>query len=285
MHDGSIELMVHRRTLHDDRQGVGEPLNETAYGTGLVVRGRHFLLLESPMFSAARHRPLGQHLFMSPLSTYALPTMSFANYSTQFRQTWSALNESIPANVHLLTLDQWAANVFLVRVEHYFEQNEDETYSKPAEIDLQVLFNALGEIREIVELALGGNFPLSDMHRLTWMTDERSASRQKPTGTKVITRGTTLLFHLCRTVGSDKHEHFAESNGDSHFPSDTEVDHARLFLRSHSNKTHPAVRTSLRVTAVRFTFLLFHEKRDVLRSLSTTPHDSSRRAFVLYIRR
>ena len=27
--DGEIELMVHRRCLHDDAFGVGEPLNET----------------------------------------------------------------------------------------------------------------------------------------------------------------------------------------------------------------------------------------------------------------
>ena len=41
--DGSIEIMLHRRILHDDKFGVGEPLNETAYGDGLVVRGKHLL--------------------------------------------------------------------------------------------------------------------------------------------------------------------------------------------------------------------------------------------------
>ncbi|CAF2909045.1 unnamed protein product [Rotaria sp. Silwood2] len=50
--DGSIEIMVHRRLLYDDRFVVGEPLNETAYDEGLVVRGRHFLIVEPPASSA-----------------------------------------------------------------------------------------------------------------------------------------------------------------------------------------------------------------------------------------
>ncbi|CAF5008610.1 unnamed protein product, partial [Rotaria sp. Silwood1] len=30
--------MLHRRTVYDDSEGVDEPLNETAFGKGLVVR-------------------------------------------------------------------------------------------------------------------------------------------------------------------------------------------------------------------------------------------------------
>ena len=52
IHDGSVEIMIHRRLLYDDALGVGEPLNETAYGEGLVVRGRHFLIVEPPASSA-----------------------------------------------------------------------------------------------------------------------------------------------------------------------------------------------------------------------------------------
>ena len=32
LQDGSIELMVHRRTVKDDSRGVDEPLNETDVG-------------------------------------------------------------------------------------------------------------------------------------------------------------------------------------------------------------------------------------------------------------
>lgn len=45
LEDGEVELMVHRRCLHDDAFGVDEALNETAYGEGLVVRGSHYLLV------------------------------------------------------------------------------------------------------------------------------------------------------------------------------------------------------------------------------------------------
>lgn len=41
--DGSLELMVHRRLLRDDAFGVGEALNETEYGEGLIARGKHHL--------------------------------------------------------------------------------------------------------------------------------------------------------------------------------------------------------------------------------------------------
>ena len=88
---------------------------------------RHFLIVESPEKSALYHRTAAQRLFMRPLTTYALPNVSYANYSTTYRQTWSALNDSLPYNVHLLTFDQWTSKVFLVRVEHYFELNEDAT--------------------------------------------------------------------------------------------------------------------------------------------------------------
>lgn len=45
LRDGELELMVHRRLLHDDAFGVGEALNETAFGKGLVARGTHWITI------------------------------------------------------------------------------------------------------------------------------------------------------------------------------------------------------------------------------------------------
>jgi len=76
--DGEAELMIHRRLLYDDAFGVGEPLNETAYGEGLVVRGKHWLIFAGADTGVpvSIHRPLAQEIYQSPLLTFhnAAPT-------------------------------------------------------------------------------------------------------------------------------------------------------------------------------------------------------------------
>ena len=168
--------MVHRRTLYDDSLGVGEPLNETAFGDGLVVRGRHLLVVESPASSAQYHRVQAQQLYMHPLATFSLTPWSYANYSAAYVQTWSALSDVLPLNVHLLTYEQLSPKEFLVRVEHYFELFEDRTYSEPVSFNLQSLFKTQGTISEAVEMTLGANLRLADMNRLQWLTDTMESS-------------------------------------------------------------------------------------------------------------
>ncbi|CAF1151796.1 unnamed protein product [Adineta steineri] len=174
--DGSVELMIHRRLLYDDRLGVGEPLNETAYGEGLVVRGKHILFIQPPATSALYHRVSSQGLYMHPLATFAIIPQTYDSYAAAYRQTWSALTDTLPLNVHLLTFEQLAPQIYRIRVEHYFELNEDETYSHPVTFNLQSIFKSIGQISEFTELTLTANLPLTDLKRLTWLSSEQESS-------------------------------------------------------------------------------------------------------------
>jgi lysosomal alpha-mannosidase len=151
-------------------------LNETAFGKGLVVRGKHVLIIETPSDSAILHRVNAQQLYMYPIATFALTNVSYETYSTTYRQTWSALTDTMPLNVHLLTFDQLGPEQYLIRIEHFFEQNEDATFSKPVQVDLQKLFNSQGKIIDLIELTLGANLLLTDMNRLNWTTTDNESS-------------------------------------------------------------------------------------------------------------
>jgi lysosomal alpha-mannosidase len=176
--------MVHRRILDNDpiTQSLAEALNETAYGQGLVVRGKHLLIIDTPSNSAMVHRTNAQQFYMQPISTFALTNMSYENYSMNYRQTWSALADIMPRNLHLLTLDQLSPKQYLIRVEHYFELNEDTIYSQPIQVDLQQLFHSLGQIIDLTELTLIANMPLAEMKRLNWTTTENESSYWDTTG-------------------------------------------------------------------------------------------------------
>ncbi|CAF1609132.1 unnamed protein product, partial [Didymodactylos carnosus] len=79
-------------------------------------------------------------------------------------------------NVHLLTFGQLGPKQSLVRLEHYFELNEDATYSHRVTFDLQLLFKSQGTIGELLELTLDANLALADLKRLDWLTGDNESS-------------------------------------------------------------------------------------------------------------
>lgn len=63
--EGSVEVMIHRRILHDDNRGVEEPLNETTPdGTGITVSLKHWLFFSK---GPAKQRQLQYDFDTQPL--------------------------------------------------------------------------------------------------------------------------------------------------------------------------------------------------------------------------
>uniref|UniRef100_A0A8C4E4T8 Lysosomal alpha-mannosidase n=1 Tax=Dicentrarchus labrax TaxID=13489 RepID=A0A8C4E4T8_DICLA len=164
IHNGSLEIMLHRRLLYDDVRGVGEPLNETSniFPKGLVVRGRLLLSLDRPPSAADAHRPLAQEVVLQPLLTF---TDGDLHPNTQLE--FSGLQAALPPAVHLLTLTQWDKDSVLLRLEHQFQSWESKLNSQPVTVNLQKLFSTL-EVLGVSELNLSANQWKDEMTRFHW---------------------------------------------------------------------------------------------------------------------
>ncbi|XP_077995437.1 lysosomal alpha-mannosidase-like isoform X2 [Glandiceps talaboti] len=163
--NGSMEIMIHRRLLYNGGGSVNEALNETGqYGDGLIVRGKHYIILEKPQNSAKIHRPLATQIF-------AKPTVMLSEWTTDWKSKYntkySSLTSDLPINAHLLTLEQWNDNKILLRLEHIFEDKEDQNLSSPVTVSLKNLLKSF-DIVNIEETTLDGNLPIKDAKRLHW---------------------------------------------------------------------------------------------------------------------
>lgn len=135
---------VHRRTLHDDNRGVAEPLAEPGqFGTGLIIRGRHRVIVDTISKSTSLHRTLGEHLMLKPypifvpdpsdpkayqdkyitsVSAADLATNSVLNVLFFTLLQYTFLNsEQLPSNVHLLTMEVMDKDSYLFRFENFME--------------------------------------------------------------------------------------------------------------------------------------------------------------------
>lgn len=221
LQSGQLEVVLHRRVLHDDWRGVGEPLNETACGCrhcscdGLIARGTHILTLEEPTQASRQRRRLQQEMSHPPLVAFrrdASPNDAAAvnkgNTITSDIMSGDSFGE-LPDNVQLLTLQRLSPDRLLLRLAHMYQEGEHATSSKSAKVDLTALLQRLlrigrRKILSLTEYNLSGSRPLDDVCRLKWQegrrlslavdvsdTHRQSASDDEPFDSSAETVGST----------------------------------------------------------------------------------------------
>ena len=188
--DGEIELMLHRRLLRDDAFGVGEALNETAFGEGLVVRGSHYVvggsIRDSDEF-AMKEKSLTLKMLLRPW-TLITPITNGTIMADAATSEGSGLAKKLPPNIHILTLEPWKDGTILLRLEHIFEVGETENLSKPVDINIQDLFSTF-TITSIEETTLGGNQWLKDLDRMKWEAETNDVLQTQGTSTPLVEIG------------------------------------------------------------------------------------------------
>ncbi|PNT63561.1 alpha-mannosidase At3g26720 [Brachypodium distachyon] len=174
--DGQIELMLHRRLLHDDGRGVAEALNETVCSIdqceGLVIEGKYYLKIDPQGEGARWRRTFGQEIY-SPL-LLAFSEQDGGNWVNSHVPSFSAMDPtySLPENVALLTLQELEDGSVLLRLAHLYEAGEHKDLSALASVDLKRVFPDK-KISKIVETSLSANQERAAMEkkRLKWKVE------------------------------------------------------------------------------------------------------------------
>ncbi|EDV98984.1 lysosomal alpha-mannosidase isoform X2 [Drosophila grimshawi] len=218
LQDGELELMVHRRLLHDDAFGVGEALNETEFGEGLIARGKHHLFFgqsdRRPGVSLKAMERLLQLQTLLPAWKFFSNMTAYSSdqWLTSFTNTFNGVSVILPKTVHLLTLEPWHENELLVRFEHILEKDEDSRYSKYVQFNIKDVLAAFN-IESIRETTLDGNAWLDEHRRMEFVPDPEEESYDAY-GTFAKTSGAVHLLEAAKPLLEAKYSKEALKAGE-----------------------------------------------------------------------
>ncbi|XP_019420876.1 PREDICTED: alpha-mannosidase-like [Lupinus angustifolius] len=181
--DGEVELMLHRRLLYDDGEGVEEALDEQVCVNvtceGLTVRGNYYMSLHKLGAGSSWRRTTAQEIY-SPL-LLAFTYEDLGNWKSSHLTEGTAMdpNYILPHNVALITLEELDDGKVLLRLAHLYEAGEDAEYSSLTKVELKKMF-VTKKIKEVVEVSLSANQEKSKMKKRTWKVEGDKEQEPQP---------------------------------------------------------------------------------------------------------
>ncbi|KAL6908177.1 hypothetical protein ACP4OV_002347 [Aristida adscensionis] len=172
IHDGQIEIMLHRRVLLDDGKGVGEALNEAVclvddHCKGLTARGTYYVNVHKLGHGAHWRRTFGHQVYSPFLLAFTHEDETSWKAYSVLKASMMDANYSLPENVAIITLQNLDDGTTLLRLAHLFQAAEDPQYSVMASIELRKVFGKR-TIKQLSETNLSANQKRSDMKKKNW---------------------------------------------------------------------------------------------------------------------
>lgn len=174
--DGQLELMLHRRLLHDDSRGVAEALNETVCVStkcaGLTILGKYYLRVDRLGEGSKWRRSFGQQIYSPFLLAFTEQNRDSWKNSRVLKFSGMDPSYVLPDNVAMITLQELDDGKILLRLAHLYEIGEDKDLSVMARVELKKIFPNK-KIRKIVETSLSANQERAEMEkkRLLWQVE------------------------------------------------------------------------------------------------------------------
>jgi len=174
---------------------------------GLTMRGSAYVVVDTVAGAHAARRQLIEKLNFPP-------TLAFTKAATVKTPSMSAIAETLPPNIKLLTVSSnyvaWNEGKMILRLSHMYQVDEHPTLSKPATVSLASVFSKAGFKLKTVspETTLTGNQDKAafEAKKHVWPTETMYENTVRPCPTETSTLNLTQRVTRTQNVASAQTE-------------------------------------------------------------------------------